>query len=242
MRSLLLVSARSQAALEDALASQADVLVVDLADAPAPPATAREAARAFIGAHRAGQSPRLYVRINGLDSGLADDDLAAIMAAAPAGIVLPRANGAGDVASLGVRLRVHEAENGLADGSTRIVPVIAQTPLGIFEAGGYRKVNERLAGIAWDAEALAAEIGASAMRDASGNLTEIFRLARAVSVLAAANAGTLAIDAAFADLHDMDGFRRDCLEGARDGFAARLAVHPAQIPVINGIYAPRPGR
>lgn len=241
MRSLLFVPGDSERKLAKGLASGADVLIVDLEDSVAAEnkAAAREIAAAFIAS--ATEGPAIYVRVNDLSTGLTDDDLAAVMKAAPAGIMLPKSNSAEDVGRLGVRLRVHEAENGLADGATKIIPIITETPLGTLNAATYRHAGARLAGLTWGAEDLSAEIGAAETRDDEGRYTDIFRFARLSTILAASAAEVAAIDTVFPDFRNEEAFRRDCLEGARDGFTGRMAIHPAQVPVINEVFTPSAG-
>lgn len=238
MRSLLFVPADSEKKLAKGLESGADVLIVDLEDSVAPDnkAAARESAAAFIASARGG--PAIYVRVNDLSTGLTEADLDAVVGAAPAGIMLPKSNGAQDVGSLATKLRVCEARAGLPDGSIRILPIITETPVALFNAGNYRSVADRLSGLTWGAEDLSAEIGASATRDAEGAYTEVFRFARVTTILAAAAADVAAIDTVFPDFRDLDGFRRDCEDGARDGFTGRMAIHPAQVPVINEVFTP----
>jgi citrate lyase subunit beta/citryl-CoA lyase len=240
MRSLLFVPGDSERKLAKGLESGADALIIDLEDSVA--ANNKDAARGrtveFISARRHG--PSLYVRINDLSTGLADDDLAAVMKAAPAGIMLPKSNGGDDVARLAIKLRVHEAENGLEDGVTGIIPIITETPAAVLNAMSYAKASERLAGLTWGAEDLSAEIGASETRDEAGRYTDVFRLARASTILAAAAAEVAAIDTVYPNFRDMEAFRRDCLEGARDGFTGRMAIHPAQVPIINEVFTPSP--
>lgn len=240
MRSLLFVPADSERKLAKSLNSGADVLIVDLEDSVAPErkATARDMAREFMVANAAGPALRFYVRVNALDTGLTGDDLEAVMAAAPAGIVLPKSNGADDVGSLAAKLRVAEAQYGLADGATRILPIITETALGIFNAGGYRHASERLSGLTWGAEDLSAEIGAAATRDAEGSYLDTFRFARLTTILAASAAEVPAIDTVYPDFRNLAGFEHDCLEGIRDGFTARMAIHPDQVPIINEIFTP----
>src|SRR4051812_46491805 len=114
MRTLLFVPGDSPRKLDKAMEAGADALILDLEDSVALPGkpAARAATAAFLARARAAAArPRLYVRVNALDTGLADDDLAAVMAGAPDGIVLPKAAGGPDVAALGARLAVHEAEH-----------------------------------------------------------------------------------------------------------------------------------
>src|SRR6185369_6209171 len=100
--------------------------------------------------------------------GQAGDDLAAVIGARPDGIMLPKCNSGADVSELAAMLRVVEAENGLDDGITRIIPLITETAAGVLAAATYRPPHARLAGLTWGAEDLSAAIGASATRDAEG--------------------------------------------------------------------------
>lgn len=238
MRSLLFVPGDSERKLAKGLESGADVLIVDLEDSVAAEnkAAARRLAAEFIAGNREG--PAVYVRVNDLSTGLTDDDLATVIGAAPAGIMLPKSNSGDDVARLGVRLRVHEAEAGIADGVTRILPIITETPLGVLNAMTYAGASQRLTGLTWGAEDLSAEIGAAATRDETGRYTDVFRFARLSTILAASAAEVASIDTVFPNFRDMEAFRRDCEEGARDGFAGRMAIHPAQVPVINEVFTP----
>lgn len=240
MRSLLFVPADSERKLAKGLESGADALILDLEDSVAAGAkdAARATAREFLASQRSG--PAIYVRINDLASGLADSDLEAVLAGAPTGIMLPKSNSVSDVGSLSTRLRVLEAEHGLEDGATRIIPIITETALGVFNAGSYYTMPARLAGLTWGAEDLSSEIGATTTRDATGAYTDLFRHARVATLLAASAARTVAIDTVYPDFRNEDGFRKDCLEGERDGFTARMAIHPAQVPIINEIFTPTP--
>ena len=161
MRSLLFVPADSQKKLAKGLESGADVLIIDLEDsvAAANKPAGRALAAEVIASCKGG--PALYVRVNDLSSGLTDDDLAAVMKARPDGIMLPKAVGGADVARLDVRLRVHEAENGIEDGATRIIPIITETPAALLDVASHAGASARLAGLTWGAEDLSAEIGAA---------------------------------------------------------------------------------
>src|SRR5690606_31967141 len=85
-----------------------------------------------------------------------------------------------------------------------------------------------------------AEIGAQETRDENGRYTDVFRFARVTTILAASAAEVAAIDTVFPNFRDEEAFHRDCLEGARDGFVARMAIHPAQVAVINEVFTPSP--
>lgn len=240
MRSLLFVPGDSEKKLEKGFASDADLVIVDLEDSVAPQnkAAARDIASTFIVARRAAARSAIYVRVNDLATGLTDDDLAKLVPAKPDGIMLPKSNGGADVQHLSTKLRVHEAENGLPDGAIRIIPLITETAAGMFATGSYGSVGNRLAGLTWGAEDLSAAIGARATRDERDRYTDVFRLARSLTLLAAAAAETAAIDTVFVNFRDGDGLRAECLEAERDGFTGKMAIHPDQVPVINEAFTP----
>ncbi|MGN6585432.1 MAG: HpcH/HpaI aldolase/citrate lyase family protein [Rhizobiaceae bacterium] len=240
MRSLLFVPADSEKKLEKGLGSGADILLIDLEDSVAldRKTTARDMAAAFITEKKAEAKPALYVRVNDLTTGLTDDDLGIVMAARPDGILLPKASSATNVEHLAAKLRVFEAENGIEDGSTRILALMTENAAGVLSAGTYREPHPRLSGLTWGAEDLSAEIGARTPRDESGRYTDVFRLARALTLVAASAAQVAAIDTVFVNFRDADALRAECWEAERDGFTAKMAIHPAQVPIINEVFTP----
>ncbi|HXE26235.1 MAG TPA: aldolase/citrate lyase family protein [Roseiarcus sp.] len=187
------------------------------------------------GTRRRGAGPRLIVRVNPLDSGETDADLDAAMAHAPDAILLPSSLGAASVHELSAKLALREADFALADGATRIIAVVG-TAQALFGMGSYRGSSARLAGIGWSAESLRADIGAETDRDPSGAYASPWRLARDLTLLAAASAGVAAIDTAFASVRDTDGLRAEALAARRDGFAGKVAIDPVQAGVINDVF------
>lgn len=240
MRSLLFVPGDSERKLSKGLESGADCLIVDLEDSVA--ATNKPQARSmtaqFLGTQPAARRQKLYVRVNDLSTGLTDDDLAAVVGARPDGIMLPKSCGGRDVTELAVKLRVLEARNDLDDGTIKILPIITENAIGVLNAGTYGECGPRLVGVTWGAEDLAADIGAAANRGSDGAYTPPFQHARLVTIFAASACGVAAIDTVYPNFRDEEGFRRDCLEGVRDGFTGRMVIHPAQVAVVNEAYTP----
>jgi citrate lyase subunit beta/citryl-CoA lyase len=241
LRSFLFAPGDSARKLEKALSVGADAVIADLEDSVAPDGkeTARRVTAEFLQAARgrAGR-PRLFVRINGLATGLADDDLDGVMAAAPDGIVLPKAVGGADVQHLGAKLAVREAEFGLDDGATAIVALSTETARSIFALGTLPGASHRLKGISWGGEDLSVEVGAHANRLEDGTYTDPYRLARSLTLFGAAAAGVDAIDAVYVNFRNEAGLAAECAAGRRDGFVAKMAIHPAQVPVINEAFTP----
>ena len=240
MRSLLFVPGDSERKLEKGFGAGADVVIVDLEDSVAPQnkANARDVAARFIAERRGQTSSAIYIRVNDLSTGLTDDDLAALVPVKPDGIMLPKSNSGQDVQQLSVKLRVREAENGLADGAIKILPIITETPAGVLAAATYAGASARLAGLTWGAEDLSAAIGARAARDEQGRYTDVFRQARLTTILAAGAAEVAAIDTVFPNFRDMAAFAVECTEAERDGFTGKMAIHPDQVPVINAAFTP----
>jgi citrate lyase subunit beta / citryl-CoA lyase len=240
MRSLLFVPGDSEKKLEKAFDAGADVVIVDLEDSVAPhnKSLARGIAAGFVVGQRHQTTSAIYVRVNDLSTGLTDDDLAALVAAKPDGIMLPKSNSGQDVQHLSTKLRVHEAESGLPDGAIKILPIITETAAGVFAASTYANTSARLVGVTWGAEDLSAAIGARTARDENGRYTDVFRFARTMTILAASAAEVAAIDTVFPNFRDMAAFEAECAEAERDGFTGKMAIHPAQVPVINAAFTP----
>ena len=241
MRSLLFVPADGGSKLDKAFGSGADAIILDLEDSIAPERkeAAREACLEYLNAvrDRAGR-PRLLVRINGLETGLTDADLAAIVPGRPDAILFPKAEGGESVVHVDAKLTAQEAITGVPEGATKILAQSVESARGLFLAGTFRDASPRLIGMTWGPEDLSSEVGAESNREADGNLTEPYRLARSMCLFGAAAAKMPAIETIHVDFRNLDALRRDTELARRDGFTGRLAIHPAQVPVINEVFTP----
>jgi citrate lyase subunit beta/citryl-CoA lyase len=222
-----------------AFASGADAVIVDLEDAVSPQNKAH--ARSVVAAWAKGprQTPsQFWVRINPVQTPDALHDLAAVVKLGPAGIVLPKAESGAAVVQLDHYLSAFEAATGRPIGETRILPFATETPKSVFELGSYNIGGERLAGLTWGAEDLTTAVGATSGRDERGAFTPVCELARSLCIAGAAAAGVAAIDTVYPPFRDIEGLRAYAQRGHRDGFQGMLAIHPAQVPVINEIFTP----
>jgi citrate lyase subunit beta / citryl-CoA lyase len=241
MRSLLFVPADGGSKLEKAMASGADGVIIDLEDSIAPERKemARKLALDFLkGTKGKKDRPQLLVRINGLDTGMTDADLDAIVPGAPDAVLFPKAEGGPTVTHVDAKLTAREAIAGLPEGSIKILAQTVESAAGLFTAGTYKNCSPRLIGMTWGPEDLAAEIGAEANRETDGTLTEPYRIARAMCLYGATAAKVPAIETIHVDFRNPDVLRKDTEVARRDGFAGRLAIHPAQIAVINEVFTP----
>lgn len=241
MRSALFVPGDSEKKLAKGLGSGADCLFIDLEDSVSlenKPA-ARAITTEFLKTHiKDVDRPALFVRVNAFDTELTEDDLSAIMVAKPDGIVLPKSNHGQDVTQLDTQLRVHETRNGFNDGSTRIIAIITETAIGALQAGTYYHSSQRLDAVTWGAEDLSADIGALERRFPDGTYRDVFRFARVQTLLGAVAASVQPLDTVYPDFRDDEGFRHECEEAAKDGFTGKMAIHPAQVPIINAVFTP----
>jgi citrate lyase subunit beta / citryl-CoA lyase len=241
LRSLLFVPGDSARKIAKAQNAGADGLIFDLEDAVAP--ENKPAARRLVRDTLDAAGPRdwgFWVRVNALDTGLTLEDLAAVVAPGLDGIMVPKANGAADVALIGHWLDALEVRAGMVPGSVRIIVVATETPTALFHLGGYAPAHARLAGLTWGAEDLGAVVGSAANKEADGAWSQPYALARSLCLFAAAAADVARIDTLFADFRDAAGLEASCRVSQRDGFTGRLAIHPDQVAIINRCFTPSP--
>lgn len=228
LRSLLFVPADRPERFAKAVASGTDAIILDLEDSVAGPnkKTARNATIDFL---KSSHACVTLVRINSLDSVHIEDDLTAILDVKPDGIVLPKAEGA---ASLDKLFKM------MQNAHVPVLPIATETPAAMFELGTYSKHADRLLGLTWGAEDLPAALGATAARDADGCFTPPIELARSLALFGAHKAGVTAIETVYPDFLDEAGLADYAARGRRDGFSAMMAIHPAQVAIINSAFSP----
>ncbi len=225
-RSWLFVPGDSEKKIAKALDSDADALIFDLEDSVAPDrkATARDLLKALPA--RSG-GPLWWVRINPLGSDYLKADLKLLASADFAGIVLPKAESGADVTHIAHRT-----------GNVPIHAIVTETAASLFGLLSYRDAKSPLAAMSWGAEDLSAALGASGKHDANGELAFTYRLARSLCLAGAVAAGVQPIDGVFADYKDDAGLEAEARAAAAEGFTGKLAIHPAQVALINAAFTP----
>lgn len=213
-RSLLFVPASRPAMIEKAAGLPADLIVLDLEDAVR--AEDKPTARHTLATSLASLGDRAAVRVNAPDSVHFAADLAAIEAARPPLIVVPKVERASDLTPLAGR------------------PVLAmiETPRGVLAAADIA-VAPGVVGLMIGVNDLAAEL-----RLPPGGGRAALALALQTVVLAARAAGGWAIDGVFNALTDPEGLARECAEGRAIGFDGKSLIHPGQIAIANAAFSP----
>ena len=222
LRSVLYMPSSNARALEKAKTIPADAIIFDLEDAVAPDAkqTAREQACAAVTSGEYGRRT-LTIRCNGLDTPWGEADLRAAAAAGPAAVVVPKVSG-----------REHVDRIAAVVGPDTRIWAMVETPAGVFAArdiAAHPQVDVFVMGT----NDLAKELRA---RLVPGRAPLVPHLATAL--LAAREAGILALDGVYNDVKDLEGFEAECVQGAQLGFDGKTLVHPTQVEVANRVWAP----
>jgi citrate lyase subunit beta/citryl-CoA lyase len=239
LRSLLFVPGDSERKFARARDCGADALILDLEDSVAP--SEKATARAHVAALIENEPKRawsFFVRINALDTGLALDDLAAVVRPSLDALLIPKANGAADLERIAHYLEALEAKAGMGLGAVKLATVATETSKAMFALASYAPAHPRLIALTWGAEDLSAALGATDNKEPDGSWTFPYQLARAQCLFAASAAEVTPIDTIYADFRDLEGLEQDCRRSRRDGFVGRLAIHPDQVAAINRAYAP----
>lgn len=214
--------------------SGADALILDLEDAVAP--GDKGSARKLVAQALRSPAPvPRWVRINALDTGLAEDDLGAVLPAGPAGIMLPKCEGPDDLDQLEALMRMQ-------GGTLPIVAIATESVRALRRLMRQNWAHPLLHALAWGGEDLAADLGASCNRGPDGRYLGPFALARDMVLLAAHEAGVPALDAVYTDFRDAAGLRAEAGEAAALGFGGKMAIHPEQIGVIQQAFIPDAAR
>ncbi|TDI60327.1 MAG: CoA ester lyase [Alphaproteobacteria bacterium] len=242
LRSMLFVPGDSDKKLGKADSFKADALILDLEDAVAPgrKPIAREMVPDFLRARpKDARKVQLWVRINPLGTPDAVEDLRAIVAADPDGIIVPKVSGPADLQRLSYLLDAFEAAAGLPKGNIQFMPVATEVAPAPFALGDYAGANlSRLYGLTWGAEDLSSAIGASTNLGPDGVWTHTYQMVRSLTLLGAHAAGVEAVDTVYVNIADEEGLAASCRQARSEGFTGRIAIHPSQIPIINEGFMP----
>jgi citrate lyase subunit beta/citryl-CoA lyase len=226
--------------LQKSLALPADSLVLDLEDAVTPENkdSARETVTHWLKQVNFGRQERM-VRMNPLDTPWGVQDLEVTMQGRPDSYLVPKIRTKDDLFRIDTILSRMEREYGYPPGRVKLVVIATETPQGLLNIRDFGSCP-RVDALSWGAEDLSAAIGARRNRDEHGQFLEVFRYARIMTLLAATAAGVQPLDTVFVDIRDVEGLRRECLEGAWMGFTGKITIHPSQIEVVNTVFSPSP--
>ncbi len=237
MRSWLFAPGDSEKKMGKAIASDADIALLDLEDSVVP--DRKTEARAMVAAaiNNAPDKTRVWVRVNPLSGGLTEADLDTVIAAGPGGVFLPKAEGGHDVETLDAMLTAREKTAGIAPGSTKVAALVTETAAAMFTTGTYDGAP-RLVAMSWGAEDLSSELGAREQRGPDGEYSHVYEMARSLCLLGAVKAGVAPIETVQPEFRDLEALETRARRVRAQGFRGMLAIHPAQIAPINTAFTP----
>lgn len=234
LRSMIFTPGNRPDLIAKAAASGADAVIVDLEDAV--PTAAKAAARGNLRNLPPSEVP-WYVRVNGAATAYLWDDVVAAASCGVTGIVVPKADDPHLLAELDGALTVLELQAGRSPGTTGLVPLV-ENAAGVLRARDIcestRRVRTVLFGSGEQGD-LVTDLGCEWTPDGTALLT-----ARSLVVLAARAAGVQPMDAVFMDFRNLDALRVECRLARRTGYTGKVAIHPAQLPVIHDVFTPAP--
>ncbi|MEX2132081.1 MAG: CoA ester lyase [Pseudohongiellaceae bacterium] len=237
-RSLHFVPGGNEKMFIKATGLPADSLILDLEDAVTPEnkADARKRVCEWL-ASTAWKGQEKLVRINPLESPWGREDIEAVMAVSPDGIVLPKIHDSAGVMAVDVLVTSLEREFARVHGSTPLLLIGTEEAAAVFNLN-HTLNHARIEGVAWAAEDLSNALGAKAKRDDQGNYLEVFRYVRSLCLLAAIANGKQAIDGPFVDIRDRQGLEQECKLTSSMGYSGKLTIHPDQIDTVNRSFSP----
>jgi len=222
-RSFLYVPASRPDRFPKAMASGADMVCVDLEDAVAPDAKAMARQQVVDAVNNGGYEPReVAIRINGSGSQWHADDLEAVAASKAAALVLPKAEGAGQVRAVAAALPEHMD-----------LWCMIETPLAILHAEEIAAASPKTRCLIMGTSDLATDLNALHTPH-----REPFATSLSICLLAARAYGLTALDGVYLDLKNDDGFEAACHQGRQFGFDGKTLIHPRQLDAANRVFAP----
>ena len=221
-----------------ALALPADALILDLEDSVVPEnkAAVRAEVCAWLGDSEFGTKQK-FVRINPLDSEWGRDDMEAIVAAGPDGIVLPKVEDYKMIVAASSLAATAEANKKMSEGATEFLLIATESASAVFNLESMAQ-HPRVTGMSWGAEDLAVSLGARRRRDDDGEYLPVFQQVRSLCLLAAVASGVQPLDAVFTDVKNHKGLEAECGMAADMGFTGKLTIHPDQIEIVNRAFTP----
>ncbi|MBW0294640.1 citrate lyase [Rhodococcus sp. MH15] len=242
LRSFLIVAGDDEKKLGKVAESGADAVILDLDDSvsAARKSIARGLVGEFLSSHADDASmPQLWVRVNSFGTGSVLTDLAATVTSGTSGIMIPEVDGPADVLRVHHYVEALEKSVGLEPQGVKLMPVVTKAALRPFGLGDYSAAAmPRLYGLTWGAGNLDAALWKATNLTPEGNWTQTSRLVRLLALNAARATGVEAVETFHVDTRDAKGLAESSRRARAEGFSGRIAIHPAQVRVINEAFTP----
>ncbi len=231
-RSALYMPGSNARALEKAKTLDVDCLILDLEDAVAPDSKALAREQIVAAVKGGGYGDReVVIRVNGLDTPWGEDDLTAVIEAAPDAVLVPKVNGPADLQRV-----AHKLVLGNAPAFLKLWAMM-ETPLAMLNAGAIaacgRDPEVRLSCLVMGTNDLAKETRAQLNPGRSVMLPWL------MTCVTAARAGGIDIlDGVYNAFNDLEGFAQECAQGVEMGMDGKTLIHPKQVEPCHAAFSP----
>lgn len=230
--------------LEKAIGFEVEWLIPDLEDSV--PSVEKIEARKIVAEHLpslAGAGKRLVPRVNSISTGLTEADISAVVSADIVGISIGKVGSVEDIETIDSMLSAAEEKADIPDGNTMILPWI-ETAEAVINAYAICKSSQRIHWAAFGAEDFSADMAISRnVDDPAGEGTKAshepgLAYPRSAVAVATRAAGVHALDTPFTKFTDSEGLRTEANLAKSVGYKGKLAIHPAQIEIIESVFRP----
>jgi citrate lyase subunit beta / citryl-CoA lyase len=230
-RSLIFVPGNSTRFVEKAKALAADIICFDLEDSV--PVNEKASARKIIAdalSRRQEYGSSVYVRTNSPESGLAVDDLKAVVRAGLDGVVIPKVNDKHEIMEIVKQISLLERPTA---PSLLIMPSI-ETAKGVVNAYEIASADDRINCLVFGVFDYLHDMKLDYDEEDDAG----YSYARAKVPVDARAAGIESIDAIWQKIDDLDGLARDATKARRLGYSGKCIIHPSQIEPVHGVFRP----
>ncbi|SNY94165.1 citrate lyase subunit beta / citryl-CoA lyase [Cohaesibacter sp. ES.047] len=224
--------------LESAITSKADALILspielDLDAMKGAICEIRTACTKLLGTEK---HPHLYIQIDARADHTSDEDISKLVETGPDGVLVTNCTSGTDITAMDVRLGAAEAIANVPIGTIDILAVAPESAEAIFGLETYQGSSPRLKALIWDADKIAAAIGAKSPRDETADFTPPCLTARSLCLFGAAAAGVASIDTGFPASGSPAALKREAMTARRDGFTGKIATNEQQVAVLNSVF------
>lgn len=233
LRTMLFVPANKKRWVEKAPTLGADAIILDLEDSVA--LSEKESSRTLVPdavKTSGGAGANVFVRVNGLTTGLAAEDLKCAVQPGLTGIVLPKTESANEVREAVTLVEEIERARSMQPGEIVLLPLL-ESAVGILDAREIAASSRRIVAIGFGALDFTRDMGISL----SPNGAELY-YARSYIALVARAAGIQAIDTPWTNTADLEGLVEDARKARQLGFRGKFVIHPSQVEPVNQVFAP----
>lgn len=229
----MFVPANNRRFIDKAKLLNADIICLDLEDSV--PNSEKESARQMIMGtleERSEFKGEVYVRINPFASGIAQEDLKAVVQKGINGVVIPKVNDPSEVIELSKRMTDLEHERSIKEGTVEMMPSI-ESAKGLVNGYKIAMASPRVSALVFGVFDFLFDMGL----EYSENGVE-YNYARAKVPVDARAAGVYAIDSIWQKIDDMNGLIKDATAGMKLGYKGKSIIHPSQIEPVHKIFVP----